>query len=397
MTSSELPQWLAALRRITLDRHRGPGGPDQDADTGHAPNDADAADGATAGELATRLTTDEVVGQLVEVGDGDSVAAIEHRVEEAVLGAPRRYSRTQVHRRTGISDQRGRELWRAMGFADVGQDDVVFTDTDLEAIGLLEELRATGLVSTDLQDAVIRSIAQAMAGLATWQVELLYQILAERTQTDEDFSLDLRNLLDALENLQHYVWRRHLAVAAGRLLATAPDEADIRTLVVGSSDLVGFTRTSRRLSPSELIELVEEFHGTAATVVAEHRGRIVKTVGDAVLFVTDRPEDGADIALDLIDRTVEASGLPELRTGLALGETLTRFGDIYGEVVERAARLCTHARPGRVLVDHALATVLDGNPRYRLRPRRPVVERGYPRLHAWGLRRDQSDQDIGVS
>jgi adenylate cyclase len=396
MSSSELPQSLAALGRIT---HRGPGGvdgPDQDGDTGHAPNDAGAPDRATAGEVATRLTAEEV-GQLVEVGDGDSVAAIERRVEEAVLGAPRRYSRTQVHRRTGISDQRGRQLWRAMGFADVGQDDVVFTDTDLKAIGLLEELRATELVSTDLRDAVIRSIAQAMAGLATWQVELLYQILAEWTGTDEDFSLDLRTLLDALQNLQHYVWRRHLAVAAGRLLATAPDEADIRTLVVGSSDLVGFTRTARRLRPSELIELVEEFHGIAATVVAEHGGRIVKTVGDAVLFVTDRPEDGADIALDLLDRTVEASGLPELRTGLALGETLTRFGDIYGEVVERTTRLCTHARPGRVLVDHALATVLDGDPRYRLRQRRPVVERGYPRLHAWGLRRAQPDERNDVS
>jgi adenylate cyclase len=347
--------WRAALRRVVPDRPA----PDRGKPT----------------DLAVELASDQ------------PSAAVERRVEEAVLESPRRYSRRDVHALTGIADERARHLWRSLGFADVAEDDVMFTETDLAAIGRLELLRETGLVSTDLQDAVIRSMAQAMSGLATWQVELLYQILRERQSAGEEWSVDLRKLLTSLESLQNYVWRRHLAVAAGRLLATAPDEADIRTLVVGSSDLVGFTRMSRRLSPSQLIELVELFHGIAANVVADHRGRIVKTVGDAVLFVTDRPEDAAELGLDLIERTVAASGLPELRTGLAIGRTLTRFGDIYGEVVETASRLCTHARPGRVLVDHELAMALDGDPRFQLRLRRPLVDRGYPRLHAWGLRR----------
>ncbi|HEX4355921.1 MAG TPA: adenylate/guanylate cyclase domain-containing protein [Pseudonocardia sp.] len=352
--------WRAALRRVVPDRQA----PDRDKPT----------------DLAVELVSDQ------------PSAAVERRVEEAVLQAPRRYSRRDVHALTGIADERARHLWRSLGFADVAEDDVMFTETDLAAIGRLEQLRATGLVSTDLQDAVIRSMAQAMSGLATWQVELLYQILRERQSAGEEWSVDLRELLTSLESLQNYVWRRHLAVAAGRLLATAPDEADIRTLVVGSSDLVGFTRMSRRLSPSQLIELVELFHGIAANVVADHRGRIVKTVGDAVLFVTDRPEDAAELGLDLIERTVAASGLPELRTGLAIGRTLTRFGDIYGEVVETASRLCTHARPGRVLVDHELAMALDGDPRFQLRLRRPLADRGYPRLHAWGLRRAESTE-----
>jgi adenylate cyclase len=359
MSSSEHGgSWRAALRRIVPDR------PAAKAD-----GDSDDTD------LAVELASDEPSG------------AVERRVEEAVLNAPRRYSRRDVHALTGIEDARARQLWRSMGFADIGDDDVVFTETDLAAIGQLEQLRGTGLVSTDLQDAVIRSMAQAMAGLATWQVEMLYTNLRARELRGEDWPVDLGKVLTALGSLQSYVWRRHLAVAAGRLLATAPDEAEIRTLVVGSADLVGFTRMSRRLSPSQLIELVELFHGIAANVVADHRGRIVKTVGDAVLFVTDRPEDAAELGLDLVERTVEASGLPELRTGLAIGRILTRFGDIYGEVVDTATRLCTHARPGRVLVDHELAMVLDGDPRFQLRLRRPLVDRGYPRLHAWGLRR----------
>jgi adenylate cyclase len=351
--------WRATLRRVLTDRL---GGGAAGAEDGTEP-------------ILSEITSDRP-GPLLS-----------RRVEEAVLGAPRRYTRRQVHELTGLPEERASRLWRSMGFASTGDGDVVFTDTDLAALGQLEQLAATGLVSPDLQEAVIRSMAQAMAGLAGWQVELLHQILSDRRAADQEWPIDFRTLLRALEALQNYVWRRHLAVAAGRLLASAPDEADIRTLVVGSSDLVGFTRTARRLSPTQLIELVELFHGIAAHVVADHRGRIVKTVGDAVLFVTDRPEDAAELALDLVERTVEASGLPELRTGLALGPTMTRFGDIYGEVVEHASRLCTHARPGRVLVDHDLATTLDGDPRFQLRLRRPLVDRGYPRLHAWGLRR----------
>src|SRR5882757_1279910 len=407
MASSEHgPNWRAALRRVVPDWP-----PDTDAEAGTNreggtngergtnreggtdAGDTEATAEAAAAALVTSLAGRGWLADQANRGTDKPGETIEQRIEEAVLNAPRRYARRQVHELTGIDEERAGHLWHSMGFARVGEDDVVFTETDLAAIGLLEQLRATGLVSTDLQDAVIRSMAQAMAGLATWQVDLLYTNLRARELRGEDWPVDLARLLTALESLQNYVWRRHLAVAAGRLLATAPDEADIRTLVVGSTDLVGFTRTARRLSPSQLIELVELFHGIAANVVADHRGRIVKTVGDAVLFVTDSPEDAAELGLDLIERTVAASGLPELRTGLAIGRTLTRFGDVYGEVVETATRLCTYARPGRVLVDHDLALMLDGDPRFRLRLRRPLTERGYPRLHAWGLRRAEPAED----
>ena len=312
-----------------------------------------------------------------------SPSSFDREVEAAVLRAPRRYTRGQVHRITGIDEERAGRLWRSMGFADAGEDDVLFTDSDLAAIGRLERLSSAGLVPAEVQEAVIRSMAQAMAGLATWQAELLNEVAGDR----EDWPSELREVLPVLEGLQNYVWRRHLAAAAGRLLALGPEEADVRTLAVGSADLVGFTRTARRLRPSQLVEMVELFHRIAAEVIADHRGRIVKTVGDAVLFVTYRPEDAAALALDLVDRMAEASGLPELRTGLAVGETLTRFGDVYGEVVDTAARLCRHARPGRILVDQTLATALEEDNRFQLRPRRPLTERGLPKLRSWGLRR----------
>ncbi|HEY1969538.1 MAG TPA: adenylate/guanylate cyclase domain-containing protein [Pseudonocardia sp.] len=322
----------------------------------------------------------------------DQRDALNRRIEEIILQAPKKYTRTQVLELTGMDEVRAKRLWRSLGFADVG-DAPAFTDRDLEAVARVEELRATGLVSSDLQDAVIRSMAQAMAGLTDWQVSYLYHVLEERGTDPRAWPLNLRQLLPELEGLQEFIWRRHLAVAAGRLLASAPDEADLRTLTVGSVDLVGFTRTVRRISPTQLVELVELFHGIASDAIADHNGRLVKTVGDAVLFVTDHPEDAALIALDLLDRTGETDGLPELRTGLALGPVLTRFGDIYGEVVENASRLCTHARPGRILVDRQLEEALRADPRFALRIRRPLVERGYPRLQSWGLRRSTPAQE----
>ena len=52
---------------------------------------------------------------------------------ELVLGAERRWTREQVAVRAGVPLAEARRLWRAMGFADVG-DAVQFTDGDVEAL-----------------------------------------------------------------------------------------------------------------------------------------------------------------------------------------------------------------------------------------------------------------------
>ncbi len=321
--------------------------------------------------------------------------SIDERVERAVLHGPRRYTRRQIHLMTGVEEQRTRRLWRSMGFPDVAEDDVVFTDADLDPLDQLEQLRVAGLVPADVQDAVIRSIAQAMAGLADWQVKWLYQFVEHPPEgVDVEQVLDVTDrVLPALENLQTFVWRRQLVAAAVRRVANRTEHPETRTMTVGSADLVGFTRTARGLTPAELVDLIELFHGIAADVAAGQHGRIVKTIGDEVLFVADQPEQAAELALDLMDRTIHAGGLPELRIGMALGPVLPRFGDVFGEVVHTASRLSSHARPGRILLDHDLALALDGDRRFTMRLRRPISVPGYPRLQPWGLRRTPPAHD----
>lgn len=335
------------------------------------------------------------LGRLLRPGPaGDPLpedwAELTARVERVLLGGRRRYDRRQVAQAAGVSLEHAQRLWRAMGFAEAPDGEVLFTDGDLEALRMGRTLVAQGAIGEDAELAVIRSLGQALSRLAEWQVDLLYRMIVERAGelTAAEALAGVEALLPVMERLQAYVWRRHLAAASGRALAASPEELTARQLVVGFADLVGFTRLTRGLTETDLDTLLERFEGTATEIVVGHRGRVVKTLGDEVLFTADEVSDGAEIGLALVERLHGDEEMPQLRVGLALGVALTRFGDVYGSVVNIASRLTTLARPGTVLVDRELATALAGEPGYRVRARRPVAVRGYRSLHPWSLRRE---------
>ena len=317
---------------------------------------------------------------------------LDEALEELVLGAPRRYTRSEVSAAAGLDLDEARRLWSALGFPEAADDEVLFTEQDLTAVRLMTRLTAAGVLEPDVREAVARAVAQSMSRLAEWQVGMLMRVIeGQHGEVTPQGSLDVAAaVLPGLAELQTYVWRRHLAAAVRRMVVTAESgggaEPDTWPLVVGFADMVGFTRATRRRSTAELGELIERFGAATTEVIAQGRGRIVKTVGDEVLFVADAAADAAAIALALCDRVQADPALPELRSGRAAGPVLVRYGDVYGEVVNIAARLTTHARPGSVLTDRAVADALATDPRFALRPLRPVAVRGYRHLHPWLLR-----------
>jgi adenylate cyclase len=136
-----------------------------------------------------------------------------------------------------------------------------------------------------------------------------------------------------------------------------------------------------------LREVLEAFEAATTELVGANGGRIVKTIGDEVLFVADTPAAGAEIALGLHAAADDDERLPPLRVGLAAGPVVSRLGDVYGSTVNIASRLTSICRPGWVLVDRVMAESLRGDPRYVLKPRRPEAVRGFHHLRQLRLRR----------
>jgi len=315
-------------------------------------------------------------------------------VEETLLGGELRYTRREVAERAGVDVDRAQRLWRALGFASTADDDVVFTDDDVEALGLMGALVSAGVIDSKAEASMARSLGQPLARLAEWQTTVVREVVAdpdEPLEAQPQLIQAVEALLPAMEKLQSYVWRRHLVAAAGRMLAAPEADSQSTTLVVGFADIVSFTRLSRTIEDADLAAFVDHFEGTAAAIVAERRGRVIKTIGDEVLFVADTPEQGAALALELASREEVDEDFPTVRVGLAYGPVLRQLGDVYGPVVNVAARLTSVARPGAVVVDRALATALEDDVAYRLRKLRRVTVRGYRSLEPWALRRADPD------
>lgn len=308
-------------------------------------------------------------------------------VEELLLGGPRRYTRAELIAESSVDRELVVRLWRSMGFADVDDDEVFFTEGDREALERFERLRAEGVLPTRTQESIARAVGQAMVGLADWQVEVLAELVcAGMADVNEDqVPATAARILPLIEQMQNYVWRRHLAALAGRLLPPLGEHSETRELVVGFADMVEFTRITRRISPSELTDLIDRFQAVTAEVVTGRHGRVVKHVGDEVMYTAEQPQTGADIAIELMERIAAVDGLPKLRIGIAAGPIVSRFGDVYGEAVNVAARLTAHGKPGRILVDRGVAEALGANDGYRLKGRRLLKVHGYRRLQAWRL------------
>jgi adenylate cyclase len=166
------------------------------------------------------------------------------------------------------------------------------------------------------------------------------------------------------------VWRRHLQVAARRRLLRG-DTEEGRGLVVGFADLVGFTALAQQVSDEELAEVVDQFERLAYDVVVAGGGRVLKTIGDEVMFVVDDPISAAEIALGLAEASRDAAGLSDVRVGLALGPVIEREGDAFGATVNLASRATSIAYPGTVVVSPELRAALEGVPHLAFKSMRP--------------------------
>jgi len=301
--------------------------------------------------------------RLVELGasDGDIARADEQgwlpllAFERMLMPGRRKYDLAALAEAAGIDEELARRLWRAVGFPDVPAGVVVFTDRDVEAARLAfsQAPRHEVEQGTLLQQVrvISGSLARVAAVEATGLAEQLRALQASDVPDDEiALAVLSETRLDDVSVLIDYVHRLQLRAEVFRqmVLAAEPDLA----VAVGFADLSGYTKLSASLDPGALSALVGRWEAIAYDTIAANGARVVKTIGDEVMFVGLTIETvAASLALR---EAVGAEELPSLRIGLAAGPVLLRDGDYFGPVVNLASRLTDVAGPGEVLVPAAL-------------------------------------------
>ncbi|MBM7848070.1 adenylate cyclase [Arthrobacter roseus] len=322
-------------------------------------------------------------------------------LEIELLGSERTLKRREVAAGAGVSLLSARKFWRAMGFANLGDEDVAFTPNDQEALTTMVGMVRTEQLTEEAVISIARSIGQMTDRMVVWQVEALVEELVDQHQlTDVDarkrLVAGLPALIEPLEKTLVYAWRRQLNAAVQRLAlraeaglvtegdvpSTPDDDAPLPLArAVGFADLVSYTSLSRQMNEKTLAQLVQRFENMCAEIIAVGGGRLVKTIGDEVLYIADTPVEGAQISLALAKAFTEDELLPSARVSMVWGRILSRLGDIYGPTVNLAARLTALAEPGTVLVDASTAVTLQDNDRFVLVPGEVKSVRGFGEIY----------------
>jgi len=313
-------------------------------------------------------------------------------IESVLLGGEAVYTREQAVELAEADPELAGRVWRALGFPTLGDDSVIFAESDVEALRITNSLLKEGLLDEEGVVRFARAMGQTMARLADWQTSILSTLIFQNEDSASPLMNQVKELLPDVERLLLHIWRRQLAASTARTLAVMSNNNDIvpnyYPLIVGFADLVSFTTLSRELDEVELAGVVEGFEATAADIVASGGGRVVKTLGDEVLYVADSPLQAADIALRLASGVKTHVEVPDVRVGVAYGPVLTLHGDVFGTTVNRSSRLTSFARPGTVLIDEALAESLSDEEGLQVVQVRARHAHGLGLIQPYALRRD---------
>jgi adenylate cyclase len=310
--------------------------------------------------LARGVSDEEIATALAE--DRLDLLAIDH----LMMRSPRRLTLKEIAAESDVDNEEAARLWSALGFPQVGEDEPYFTEDDLHALGLVHGLVSLGIRDLDTTVQLTRVMGLSMARLAEAVVAATAAAASDdgsptpRPATGEDHITIAENVafaselvLPGMEQLIIYGWRRHIQAATRRYATMrrelASESSTAGALTIGFADMVGFTALSQQLDAHELARVVDRFESVAHVTVVGNGGRIVKMIGDEVMYVSDEPRRGVEIALALVEAYSDDDLLSDVRVGLATGPVLAREGDYFGTPVNRASRLVNIADAGMVL------------------------------------------------
>ena len=197
--------------------------------------------------------TDAEIDQAVEDDVVDLLV-----VDRMLVPAEHRLTQAQVSATTAIPVELAQRFWRALGFLDVGDDEAVFTEMDVEAIRMFQAMVAMGLVDVDSAVHMARIIGSSMARIAEAETAPgaipILMPSGDSLLDADNFARQADASIPAMARLLEFVWRRHLQAATRRaMLLRTRGSAEFNSpiMAVGFADMVGFTTLSQHLGRSE--------------------------------------------------------------------------------------------------------------------------------------------------
>ena len=272
---------------------------------------------------------------------------------ERVLGG--RYTAKEVAQESGLPAAQMLRIRRLLGLPEPAPDERMFGEEEIDAAKAISMFLTSGLGEESIAE-ITRVLGEGMARLAATTAAAFVDAFLEAGDSEDEvaerFATLAEQLIPAIDPVLRAAYRQHLAESVRRgMLSPAEREsgevAGAQEVTVCFVDMVGFTRLGAQIEAQELGSLASKLAELATDVTAPPV-RLVKTIGDAAMFVSPDPAAVVSVALSLLE-AVEAAELPSLRAGVARGPALQRAGDYYGHAVNLASRVTGVARPGSVL------------------------------------------------
>ncbi|HET6726262.1 MAG TPA: adenylate/guanylate cyclase domain-containing protein [Gammaproteobacteria bacterium] len=145
------------------------------------------------------------------------------------------------------------------------------------------------------------------------------------------------------------------------------DIADSTSLYAALGDLPG------REAVGQALRLME-------AVIEAADGRVIKTLGDEIMAVFDAAPQAAHAAMTMQERMTERRVKMDpplaIRVGMHTGMALVEEGDVYGDVVNTAARITSLAKPEQILATDATVAALEDGWHDRIQSLGPHTIRG---------------------
>ncbi len=273
----------------------------------------------------------------------------------------------QVSDRTGVPFELLTIIREAMGLPQPSPGDRLRED-EMEIVPLLEVHVSEGFRNL-ATERLLRVFGDSMRRVAEsegawWRSEILAPALAGREgpeaaapadTSSRITSLGERVLLAIYHAQQTRVWTANFIESFEVMMA----EAGIHSLLdrppaMCFLDITGYTRLTQEQGDDTAAEVAATVARVVQRSSVQHGGKLVKWLGDGVMFYFRDPGPGVIAALEMLDGLAGA-GLPPAHVGLHAGPVLFQEGDYFGQTVNVAARIADYARPGEVLVSQAVA------------------------------------------